>query len=330
MSSSRLGLTIYEPNSTTGSDISRIVSQLKLTGRKGSSARSLEITLADDDNRGNSRINLRLLKGYRCIFTWDGKELFRGVIFRKNPNSEKKTVYKAYDFGIYLAKNKESFCYENYTLTEVFRDICGRFGIRYSYAYETAYILPTIAKSKKTAWDVLCDAMSKQYEATGNRYYIDSEKDYLRLMRRADNIKQWVLEPGKNLRKFSQDVSIENTRTRYKLYSTEDTVSAWTWYPDMEAALGIMQEVETTRDTLTKAQAIERTQEKIKKYINEEETLKIEALGVPDIISGVAVYVIIPALGLNQTYYVDADTHTFKDNEHMLSVTLNRFNDSEY
>ena len=327
---SRLGLTIYEPNSTTGSDISMLVSIVKLTGRKGSSARSIEVTLLDDDSRGIKRINLNLLKGYRCIFTWDGKELFRGVIFKKTHSSDKKATYKAYDFGIYLANNKESFSYENYTLTDVFINICGRFGIRYSYAYQTSYILPTISKSKKSAWDALCDAMSKQYEGTGNRYYIDADKDYLRLMRRKDNIKQWVIEPGKNLISFSRSVSIEKTKTRYKLYSSEDTVTAWTIDNGLEASLGIMQDVEITRDTLTEAQAIERTKEKLKQLVRAEETIKVEAIGIPDIISGVAVYVIIPYLGLNQTYYVDADTHTFKDNEHKMALTLNKFNDSEY
>lgn len=328
--SSAIGLTIYQPNSTTGSDISMLVSQVKLSGRKGSSSRTLEFTLLDDDSRGVTRMNLDLMRGYRCIFTWDSKELFRGVIFKKTHSSDKKATYKAYDFGIYLANNKESFSYENYTLTEVFKDICSRFGIRYSYAFETGYILPTISKAKKSAWDVLCDSMSKQYEGTGNRYYIDADKDALRLMRRKDNIKQWVLEPGRNLISFSRSVSIEKLKTRYKIYSNEDTVTAWTIYNGIEASLGIMQEVETTRDTLTVEQAIERTGEKLKKLILAEETINIEALGVTDVISGVAVYVIIPYLGISQTYYVDSDTHTFTSNQHIMSLKLNKFNDSEY
>ena len=172
--------------------------------------------------------------------------------------------------------------------------------------------------------------MSKQYEATGNRYYIDADKDALRLMRRKDNIKQWVIEPGRNLISFSRSVSIEKVKTRYKLYSDEDTVTAWTIDNGLESSLGVMQEVETTRDTLTVSQAIDRTKEKLKQLVRAEESISVEALGIPDIISGVAVYVIIPYLGIKQTYYVDSDTHTFTDNQHKMSLTLNKFNDSEY
>ena len=328
--STRIGLIIIEPNNTTGSDIAGIVSLVKLSGRKGSASRSIEFTLLDDENRPKSRVNLDLMKGYRCIFSWDGKELFRGVIFKKSQSGDKKIIYKAYDFGIYLSNNKDSFTYENCTLTMIFQNICGRFGIRYSYAYQTEYIIPTISKSKTTPWDILADSMSKQYAATGNRYYIDAEKDYLRLMRRKDNIKQWVIEPGKNLKSFSRSVSLEKTRTRYKLFSNEDSVIAWAYNTGVESAIGVMQEVETTRDTLTEAQARQRVLKKLEELIRLDESLKVDAIGVTDIISGVAVRVSIPFLGINKTYYVDADTHTFTDNSHLMSLTLNRFNDSEY
>ena len=50
-------------------------------------------------------------------------------------------------------------------------------------------------------------------------------------------------------------------------------------------------------------------------------------MGIADVISGIGVYIIIPELGLSRTYYVDSDTHTFKDNLHTMSLKLNYAND---
>ncbi len=326
----RLGLTVIRANSTVGSDISQLVSQVVLSGRKGSASRSLEITLLDNEESGESRLNIDLLKGYRCIFTWDGKELFRGVIFKKTNTNSNKTTYKAYDMGIYLSNNKESFIYENCTLSQIFSDIAYKFGLRCSEIYQTSYIIPTISKTKTTAWDILTKAMKSQYEATGNKYYIDSDRDYLRLRRRIDNVVQWVLDSAGNIISYTRTVSIEKLRTRYKLFSKEDTVTAWTIYNGLESALGIMQEVESSSDTLSEAQAIERTKTKMKQLGQTEETIKVDALGIPDVISGVAVYIVMPSLGLSKTYYVDSDTHTFTDDYHKMSLSLNKLSDSEF
>ena len=56
-------------------------------------------------------------------------------------------------------------------------------------------------------------------------------------------------------------------------------------------------------------------------------SLSVEALGIPDVISGVGVYVKIDELGLEQTFYVDEDTHTFSGNVHTMSLTLNAVNE---
>jgi hypothetical protein len=48
-----------------------------------------------------------------------------------------------------------------------------------------------------------------------------------------------------------------------------------------------------------------------------------EILGITDVISGVAVFINISHLGLNKTFYVDSDTHTFTGNLHTMSLELN-------
>lgn len=46
-------------------------------------------------------------------------------------------------------------------------------------------------------------------------------------------------------------------------------------------------------------------------------------LGITDVISGVGVFIKVEHLGINKTFYVDSDTHTFKGNLHTMSLSLN-------
>lgn len=315
---------------TQGYDISDLVIQIKWSGRKGSSSRKLEATLIDDDAYDNARAGIDVEKGHQCIFSFDGEELFRGIIMSQGQTQKKQLTFKAYDNGIYLANNKDTFTYTNKTATEIFKDICTRFGLPYSSVAQTTYKVPELAKPKTTAFDAICDALSQDYRSTGIRHYIDSQKGSLRLLTRRENILQWVLEVGQNIISYNSNVSIEKVKTRIKLLSDEGTVLAEKKNTTLEKAIGIMQDIDEPDETLNSAQLQELVSSMLDESSTSERTLKLTVLGLPDVISGLGVYVIIPALDISRTFYVDEDSHTFKDNHHTMSLTLNHADDVEY
>jgi hypothetical protein len=47
-----------------------------------------------------------------------------------------------------------------------------------------------------------------------------------------------------------------------------------------------------------------------------------DILGIPDVISGVGVFIIIPHIGISRSLYVDTDSHTFTDSRHTMSLDL--------
>ena len=51
-------------------------------------------------------------------------------------------------------------------------------------------------------------------------------------------------------------------------------------------------------------------------------TLPVTALGQPDVISGVGVFIKIDPLDISKTFYVEEDTHTFDRNYHSMSLKL--------
>lgn len=325
---SRINLTIYKNGEKTGIDITQLVESIKWSGRRGSPTRTLTVSLLDDDGYRHQRSGIDVEEGWQCIFKFDGVELFRGIFMTQTNSNSKTGEYKAYDNGIYLSNNRDTFVYESKTATDVFKDVCTRFGLPTGDVASCSYTIPDLTKKKTTGWDVIEDALSLEFENTGTRFFVVSDKGALSLRKRKENILQWVLEVGANITKYKYTKSIENVKTRIKLLSDEGTVLAEASDTELEKKIGIMQDIDTPDETLNSAQITELA----KSLLNEKKTpsrkLSLnDTLGLPDVISGVGVFVIIPHISISRTLYVDSDTHTFKDNKHTMSLQLSYASD---
>lgn len=319
---SDISLILYRDGKTF--DISELVESIKWKGRKGSAARSVSISLLDCKG---AQSGIDVTKGHQLIFSYKGKELFRGMIMSQQQSEIFKMPITAYDNGIYLSNNKDTFVYENKTVHDIFIDVCKRFGIKYSDVAKTSYKIPELTKSKTTAWDAILDAISQDFKATGTKYYVNSSKGVLSLIKRRENILQWVLETGGNIMSYTYKKSIEDIKTRLKILSDEDKVYAVKKNTELEKKIGIFQDIEKKDDDLSEAKLQEHIKETLKEISTPEISLSVEALGIPDVISGVGVYVIIDELGIKRTFYVDEDTHTFKGGSHTMNLTLNSVNE---
>ena len=308
-------------------DISQLVERVKWCGRKGASARTLAVTLIDDDGYQHARSEIEVEQGFQCIFSYGGEELFRGIIMSQTQNSKKKLTFTAYDNGIYLANNKDTFVYENKTASDVFRDCCKRFGMPVGEVSECSYKIPELTKSKTTAFDAIMDALSLDYDATGIRHYVASSKGKLSLLTRRENILQWVIEVGENLSSYTYSRSIESIKTRVKIVAKGGTTLAEKSLPALEKKVGIFQEIEQPDESLSPAQVNDLIESILDEKSTPERSLSLEAAGIPEVISGMGVYIIIPELGLARTFYVDEDTHIFEDNKHTMSLRLNYADD---
>lgn len=319
---SDINLILYRDGKTF--DISELVESIKWKGRKGSAARSVSISLLDCKG---AQSGIDVTKGHQLIFSYKGKELFRGMIMSQQQSESFKMPITAYDNGIYLSNNKDTFVYENKTVHDIFIDVCKRFGIKYSDVAKTSYKIPELTKSKTTAWDAILDAISQDFKATGTKYYVNSSKGVLSLIKRRENILQWVLETGGNIMSYTYKKSIEDIKTRLKILSDEDKVYDVKKNTELEKKIGIFQDIEKKDDDLSEAKLQEHIKETLKEISTPEISLSVEALGIPDVISGVGVYVIIDELGIKRTFYVDEDTHTFKGGSHTMNLTLNSVNE---
>lgn len=303
-------------------DTTNLVQSIRWSGRKGSSARTITVTMIDDDGYRHARSGIDVADGNQCVFLVDGKERFRGILMNQNQGDKKQLKFKAYDNGIYLANNKDTFVYKNKTADQVFSDVCSRFGIPTGEVAKCSYKIPELTKSKTTGQDAVLDALGLDYKATGTRHFISSDKGKLSLLQRKDQVISFVVDGDANLYGYSYTKSIESIKTRVKMISKEGTTIAEKSNSALEQKIGIFQEIQQPDESLTKAQVKDLVGSVLDTLDDPEETLTLNILGDPDVISGKAILVKIPHLGISRAYYVDSDDHTFEDNMHTMSLTL--------
>ena len=320
-----IGLILNANGGTT--DISPLVSKVVWKGRKGSAARSITVSLLDDDGYKHARVAIPVGEGCTCIFSYDGSELFRGMIMQTKQGNDKTLQFTAYDNGIYLSNNSDTFSYTNATADYIFLDVCRRFNLPHDRVAACSYKIPELTKSNTTAWDTLSDALSNEFNATGTRHYVSSSRGKLSLLTRKENILQWVIEAGGNLINYSYTDSIEKVKTRLKLLSKENTVAASAAKSELEGKIGIFQKVEKADESFNEAQLREICSSMLDEASERSRSLSITAAGIPEVISGMGVFVIIPHLGLSRTFYVDDDQHTFDRDNYTMTLKLNHATD---
>lgn len=315
----------------TGYDVSNMFEEITWSGRKGAAPRSVSITLMDDDGYNHSRVTVDCANGDQCVFYEGGKELFRGIITSHKQSNSKKLVVKAYDNAYYLANNKDSFCYTNKTATDIFNDCMSRLGMT-GNAVDTSYVIPELPKAKTTYYDVMLDALSTTYKATGERYYISSENGTIYLRKRVENAMQWVLEAGSsqsNLTSYEYSKSIEKIRTRVRLLSKEDAIVYEKANTELESKIGTFMEVKSVDDSYTAAQMQELVESIFDEKGTPEQSLKVSGMGVSEAVSGKCVYVIIPHLGLKRSFFIDEDTHKYTRESHTMENLQNQKSNEE-
>ena len=303
-------------------DMSQLVSMVRWSGRRGSAARRLEVTFVDDDGQGRDRAGLNVENGDSVIFYWKNEELFRGMFVMQNQSRRKVLNAKAYDIGIRLANNFDTFCYTNKTASAIFRDVCNRFGIPIGQVADTRYVISELPKPMTTAWDVLTDALAITYAATGIRHYPAVQREVMSLVERRLNILQWVIETGVNLIDYTQVKTIEHIKTRIILLSSEGRVLATAENTELKRRLGTFQLVKRVDDDMNAGQLSRLVNTTLAENNQDTQHMTITAKGLPEAVTGRGIFVAVKPLDVSRSYYVEQDMHTFDRQSYTMNLEL--------
>lgn len=244
----------------------------------------------------------------------DGKPLCSTFVDTKSKSRERITT-TCYD-QIFRLKSKQSYNFADMTATGIIKLIAAEFGLTVGDVADTGYLLPAKIYEESTLLDIIMDSLRQTIIATGKVYNFYDDAGKLSLKEPKDMASRYIIGNGSLATDYTYETSIADSYNVIKLVRPNretnqgDVIIASD--PQAEKAWGRIQYYAKVDEHLNDAQIKEQAKQLLNYYCQTKRTLKIKALGVPDIQAGSMVMLDIPDLGdiaLTKMLLVDACTH---------------------
>ncbi|CUB24191.1 Phage late control gene D protein (GPD) [Bacillus subtilis] len=299
-----------------------VAESVSLEGHRYQAPRSIEATIVI---KQGDQTYYSVTEGDTVLFKWKGKELFRGIVFARTPD-EHTLAFSAYDMLQYLVKNQDVYVFSNQRADQMIKRIANDFQIPTTLIANTRHTIKSLViKNDTTLYDIILKALKQTKSQTGRHYQLYSEKGKLGLRAWPDPSEVWVLETGVNITGYQYSTSINDTATRVVLRRQKDNKTYKTSAKDSSGLnkYGVLQYTETVTDDINQAQLQQRADVRLAEKKGVKKELKnIQAVGIPEVQSGLPVYISIPEAGIKKTYWVDTDRHEFKGTKHTMTIDV--------
>lgn len=299
-----------------------VAESVSLEGHRYQAPRSIEATIVI--KQGDQKY-YSVTEGDTVLFKWKGKELFRGIVFARTPD-EHTLAFSAYDMLQYLVKNQDVYVFSNQRADQMIRRIANDFQIPTTSIANTSHTIKSLViKNDTSLYDIILKALKQTKSQTGRNYQLYSEKGKLGLRAWPDPSEVWVLETGVNITGYQYSTSINDTATRVVLRRQKDNKTYKASAKDSSGLnkYGVLQYTETVTDEINQAQLQQRANVRLAEKKGVKKELKnIQAIGIPEVQSGLPVYISIPEAGIKKTYWVDTDRHEFKGTKHTMTIDV--------
>ena len=254
----------------------------------------------------------------------DGTKLFRGFVFTVKRTQDADVSVTAYDQLRYF-KNKETYTYTK-TATELIKTIASDFNLQVGSLADTGYVIPSRVEDKKTLFDIVKTALDLTLENTKELFIFYDDFGSLTLKNLSD-MKVNILIDADTAQSFDYQSSIDSdTYNQVKLvYDNKDTGARDAYVVKDSSHIndwGLLQyldEIKEGENGQTKAEGL------LQLYNQKTKTLTISnVFGDTRVRAGslVIVQLSLGDISLNNYMLVEKCTHTFKENEHYMTLKL--------
>ena len=309
-----------------------VTESVTLQGQRYQAPRSIQANII---TKQGSQTYYRVSEGDTVLFKWKGKELFRGIVFSRTP-VEGKLTFTAYDMLQYLVKNQDVYVFFFLRADKILRRIGADFQIPMTSIANTGHVMKSLVfKNDTSLYDIILKALKETKRQTGRNYQIFSAKGKMGLRAWPDPEDVWVIESGVNLIGYQYSTSIEETATRVKMRTSVDEqgknkkkgsksdIVVIEQDKAGQSKYGILQHVETVTGQINQPQLQKRAKVRLaeKKGVKQE-VKSIQALGIPELQSGLPIYLKIPEINIKKTYWIDQDKHEFNGVKHTMTIDV--------
>ena len=255
----------------------------------------------------------------------DGSNIFYGFIFSKSSDKEKVVTITAYDQLRYF-KNKDTYVYENKTAGELIRMLANDFNMQTGTIEDTGYKIASRVEENATLFDMVQNALDLTVQNKKEMYVMYDDFGKIALKNIASMVLDCLVDE-ETAENYSYKSSIdENTYNKIKLVrENEETGKRDVFIAQSSANMnqwGVLQYFDTLQDG-------ENGQSKVNALL-ELYNKKTRNLSIKKMFGDVRVRAgcLIPVklnlgdVNLLKLMLVEKCTHTFKESEHFMDLTL--------
>lgn len=291
------------------------------TERRGSPGK-LKFSVLKDETLGNIG---GFGEGSAVSLIKDDAKVFYGFVFTKQRDKSGLINCTAYDQIRYL-KNKDTYVYENKTANAFIKMVAADYGLKVGSIEKTSYVIPSRTEENTALLDMIETALD--LELTNKKEMFVLYDDYGKLtLKNISSMKVGLLidaETGENFdytssideQTYNQiKLTYDNEKTgKREIYIAKDSSHINTW--------GVLQYFDTLSEGengSSKADAL------LALYNSKTRKLKISnALGDVRVRAGTLIPVSLNLgdIVANSYMMVEKAVHTFKENEHFMTLTL--------
>lgn len=302
-------------------DITSLCKTVSISGDVSQCSRKMDLTVAYslyDKNMPNVQIGCT-----NKIWMVDDVEgeIFRGVVFDRELNSDNETKIVVYDYLVYLLKSKASFNFQNMTPEDITKKACEEVGITPGNIASTGVKINLVVQNEDL-YTIIMKAYTQASKITGIQYIPMMRGIVLDIIQKGQVVANYILNTKQNITKSAYTDSLDNMINRVKIYDSNgnyiDEVKNSGWVD----TCGVLQDSYTKEQDKNPYTVAQNMLHGIDNYF------KIEALGNLKCKTGNAVNVTIPWFYLTTNgavMYIDTDVHTWdlSTGKYTMELTLN-------
>jgi len=309
-------------------DYTEQIESITWSGDEETEPRTLEVTMMNTVDLVRRFKHQGFNVGDAVYVYYNNKEIFRGTIFSKTMTSDGRETFTAYDILIYLAKSQATILYRNINASDLVKDQLRTAGIRLGSIADIHYKIKKLLAEGENRNEIVKRALEEVKTNTGKRYKIRTMKGVVDLIER-EKAAQFTIGI-ENVISSSNTLSMEEMANRVVVTkgSLDDKENKFVSVMDKNQAsidrYGMIQHVIeadekaslTTMKNLAKQYLLEHN------VITSE--ISIDFIGSIDCITGNKIRVFDRLTGLSSDYYISADSHTFSNGVHTMTLQLSR------
>lgn len=239
--------------------------------------------------------------------------LFYGYVFNVKRKSDGTAEITAYDQLRYL-KNKNTYVFANVKASQVIREICEDFKLKFAAIPDTEYVIPSMVEDGTELFDIILKALDYTLINTGKMFFIWDNFGLLTVSEVSDRKLDFMLGDGSLATDYNYESSIDgetynqiklvrdNKDTgRRDLYLFKDSGNIGRW--------GLLQYFEKVDENMNAAQISKRGEQLLELHNRPEQSFSVDGISDLRVRGGNMIFVQIKSLGINRFCLVEEAEH---------------------